>query len=214
MCSSDLGNAFNYIAFYSLSGFDFTSTTKKNLLAAFIRRAKTSYGINMVGAVGENSTRFFNEILPYNNGRTSQLERFDVFNFEFEWWNSNSIANLYCNKYLIPNNLPCDTAGAWAFAWQEFRKIDSLANANGLMSENYLGWPDRGRMQDLCSIADRILLHAYLQDDSSLYSYSRTRLTYAASIGSPVTILPIFCAKPAYMGPWLDTNSITKPYQT
>jgi hypothetical protein len=208
------GNAFNYMAFYSLGSFDFADPIKKNQLAAFIRRAKTSYGISQVGAIGENSNRFIDDVIPYNSSRTSQLERFDVFNYEFEWWTSSSVANFYCSRYLTPNGYTCDTAGAWAFSWIEFRKIDSLASANGAMSEYYLGWPDQGRMQDVASVADRILLHSYRQDDSDVYSYTRTRLTYAASINRSVKIIPIFCAKPAYMGPWLDTNSVTRPYQT
>ncbi|MFM2135564.1 MAG: hypothetical protein RL021_964, partial [Bacteroidota bacterium] len=208
------GNAFNYIAFYSLGSFDFTDAVKKNQLAAFIRRAKTSYGINQVGAIGENSNRFSDDVVPYNQSRTSQLERFDVFNFEFEWWTSSSVNNFYCSRYLTPNGYTCDTAGAWAFSWQEFLRIDSMATATGATTEYYLGWPNQGRMQDVASVADRILLHAYRPDDSDVYSYSRTRLTYAASINRPVKIIPIFCSKPAYMGPWLDTNSVTKPWQT
>ncbi|MFM9028755.1 MAG: hypothetical protein ACKOQ6_12310, partial [Bacteroidota bacterium] len=64
------GNGFNYVAIYSLGSIDWTNTTKKNQIASFINRAKTSYGVTMVGAPGENYDFFKNNIIPFNNSRT------------------------------------------------------------------------------------------------------------------------------------------------
>ncbi len=208
------GNAYSYITFYDLGSLNFSSSTTKNALASFINRAKTQYGLVEIGAAGENSSFFSNNIIPYNNGRSSATEKFDVLNFEFEFWVSSSISSFYCSKYLTPNGFSCDTAGAYKFAKREILLIEALANANGLISEMYLGWPNKGQMQDIANTVDRILLHAYRPNDADVYQYSRNRLIDIASTNHSVKIIPIFSAETAFMGSWLSSNPITKPYQT
>ncbi|HRH67236.1 MAG TPA: hypothetical protein PLU53_13115, partial [Bacteroidia bacterium] len=208
------GNGYTYIIFYDLGSFDWSSTTKKNQLAAFLTKARTTYGMTEMAPSGEIYSFFANYIIPYNNSRTVATEKFNVLNFEFEFWVSSSISSLYCSKYLSANGFSCDTAGAWAFSWREFKKIDSLAAANGLISEYYLGWPNKGHMQQVASRADRILLHAYRTNDADVYQYSRNRLIDAASLNTQVKIIPIFSSETSFMGPWLATHPITQPYQT
>ena len=186
------GNAFNYIIFYDLGSLNWSSSTVKNNLAAFLSRARANFGITQFGASGEIYSFFTNSIIPYNNSRTSASERFDVLNFEFEFWNQSSISSLYCSRYLSPNGYSCDTAGAWRFAWSEFQRIDALSAANGLISEIYLGWPAKGQLQQLVTRADRILMHAYRPTDSDVYAYSRNRLIDAASMNTSVKIMPLF----------------------
>lgn len=208
------GNAFNYIIFYDLGSLNWSSTTVKNNLAAFLSRARANFGITQFGASGEIYSFFTNSIIPYNNSRTSASERFDVLNFEFEFWNQSSISSLYCSRYLSPNGYSCDTAGAWRFAWSEFQRIDALSAANGLISEIYLGWPAKGQLQQLVTRADRILMHAYRPTDSDVYAYSRNRLIDAASMNTSVKIMPLFSSESSFMGPWLASNPQTKAYQT
>ncbi|MEY4593959.1 MAG: hypothetical protein RIQ47_369, partial [Bacteroidota bacterium] len=208
------GNGYTYITLYSLGSFDWSNSTKKNQLASFISRARNTYGISQVGASGEIYSFFRDFIIPFNNSRTSSAEKFNVFNFEFEWWNANNISTQYCSKYLTPNGHTCDSTGAWNFSWLQFQRIDSAAAANGLTSEYYFGWPTRGRMQQVAGIADRILLHAYRTSDIDVYQYSRNRLIDIASINRSVKVIPIFSAESTFMGPWLASNPITKPYQT
>lgn len=208
------GNGFNYIIFYDLGSLNWTSTTVKNNVAAFLSRARANYGITQMGASGEIASFFSNYIVPYNNGRTSANERFDVFNYEFEFWNQSSISALYCSRYLSPNGYSCDSAGAWRFAWSEFKKIDALTAQYGITSEIYLGWPAQGQMQQLTTRADRILLHAYRPTDVDLYSYSRGRLQMVASMNASVKIIPLFSSESAFMGNWLQSNPQSKAYQT
>ncbi len=208
------GNAYTYITLYGLGSFDWSSSTKKSQLASFISRAKNTYGIIQVGAAGEIYSFFRDFIIPFNNSRASSSEKINVFNFEFEWWVSSSITTQYCSKYLSPNGYSCDSVGAWAYSWTQFLKIDSAAAANGIVSEYYLGWPTKGRMQQVAGSADRILLHAYRTSDVDVYQYSRNRLIDIASINRSVKVIPIFSAEQSFMGPWLASNPITKPYQT
>ena len=208
------GNGFNYILFYDMGSINWNSTSEKNTLAAFIKKGKTQYGITQFGAVVEVASFASTNIIPYNNSRSSSNEKFDVINQEFEFWVKSSINNSYCSKFLNSAGYSCDTAGAFKFAYKEFKKIDDLCAANGLTSEFYLGWPNKGQMQQIVDRADRILLHAYRPDDSDIYSYSRTRLTYVASLNSSKKVICLFSSEPAFMGGWLDTHPQTRPYQT
>ena len=207
-------NGFNYITLYGLGSLSWTSSTAKNQLASFISRAHTQYGIIQIGASGEVYSFFSTYIVPFNSGRTVASERFDVLNYEFEFWVSSSISTLYCSKYLTPNGYSCDTAGAFAYSIKEFKKIDSLCAATGMISEIYLGWPNRGQMQQIATRADRILLHAYRQTDSDVYQYSKNRLIDISSTNTTTKVLPIFSSEPTFMQSWLATNPVTKPYQT
>ncbi len=208
------GNAYNYITFYDLGSLNFNNASTKNALASFINRAKTQYGITEMGAAGETASFFSGNIIPYNNSRSLATEKFDVLNFEFEFWVTSSISAQYCSKYLSPNGYSCDTAGAYRFAKREMQSIKTISVANGLIFEMYLGWPNKGQMQDVANSVDRLLLHAYRPDDSDVYQYSKNRLIDAASVGHQVKVIPIFSAEPAFMGSWLNTHAITKPFQT
>jgi len=207
------GNGYNYLLLYNCSGLNLTSSTVKSQFASFISRAKTQYGITQVGVSSEIYSFFSTYIIPYNAGRVS-TEKVDVLNFEFEFWVMNSITNLYCSLYLTPGGYSCDTAGAYAFAKSQFSQIDAAATANGLISEVYFGWPNQGQMQWFAQRADRILLHAYRTSDVDVYSYSKTRLSYAASLNTSVKIIVIFSSESAFMGPWLGSHPITLPYVT
>jgi len=202
----------NYLTLYDLNNLSWT-TSDITKLAAFISKAKTLYSIVQVGAAGETYNSFATRIMNYNN-RVLPIEKFNVFNFEFEFWLTSSINAFYSTLYLTPNGYTADTAGAFAFAWREFQKIDSLANANGLISEIYLGWPNRGQMQQLASRADRILLHSYRTTDADIYQYTRNRLLDIASGAKVTTVIPIFSSEQTYMYNWLNTNPTTKPYVT
>lgn len=208
------GNGYNYINFYDLGSVSWTSTTEKNLLASFMSRARTQYGVLQFGAVVEVYSFFTNNILPYNKSRNNNNEKFDVINLEFEFWVSSSISSSYCSKFLSPNGYSCDTAGAFKFAWKQFKLIDSACAAQGLISEVYLGWPNKGQIQKLASIADRILLHAYRPTDSDVYSYSKNRLINIAGVGAGKKVIPLFSGEPNFMGSWLNSHPITRPYQT
>ena len=207
-------NGFNYIIFYDLHLLDYNNNVQTNNLASFLSRARNNYGIIQVGACAETYSFFENKIIPYNNSRIAISEKFNVLNYEFEFWVQSTINQYYCNAYLQPNGYNCDTAGAWAFSFKQFMKIDSLCTTNGLISEVYLGWPTMGQMKNLANVADRILLHAYQSSDAGLYSYSRNRLIDAASINKAVNILPIFSSEPSFMGTWLQNHPIYQPYQT
>ncbi|TAH37930.1 MAG: T9SS type A sorting domain-containing protein [Bacteroidetes bacterium] len=209
------GNGFNYILLYDLGDINWTSTTEKNQLAAFIRKARTQYGIVQFGGVVEYSNYVTQKLLPYNVSRLDPLERFDVINLEFEFWVSSNVS-YYCSKFLQAAGFPCTQAGAWDFAWREFKLIDDICAANGMMSEIYLGWPDQQQMQNLASRADRILLSAYRPTDVDIYLYSVRRMEDIATTPglNSANVLTLMSAEPAFMGSWLNSHAQTVPFQT
>lgn len=207
------GNGFNYILFYDLGDINWNSSTEKNQLANFINKARTQYGIVQIGGVVEYAGYASDKLIPYNNSRSSSLDKFDVINLEFEFWIPSSIS-YYCNKFLSSAGFPCTQAGMWDFAWREFKTIDDICVNNGMVSEIYIGWPSASQIQQLASRADRILLSAYRPTDSDIYVYSEQRMRDIAIIGGVTKILTLMSAEPDFMGPWLNSHPQTQPYQT
>ncbi len=208
------GNGFNYILFYDLGDINWNSSSEKNQLGAFIHKARTQYGITEIGGVVEYSGYVTQKLIPYNNSRTRNTEKFDVINLEFEFWVSSSISGSYCSKFLNAAGMACTKAGAWQFAWREFQAIDNLCAANNMKSEVYLGWPELDQMQKLAGRADRILLSAYRPTDSDIYQYSKQRLKDIASIGGTTKVITLMSSQSSFMGPWLNSHPQTRPYQT
>ncbi|MEO0312295.1 MAG: hypothetical protein RIQ89_1952, partial [Bacteroidota bacterium] len=210
-------SSFNYLSLYDLHVFNLANTATANLLGGFINRAKTNYGIQHVGAVGESFSFFTNKILPYNNGRANSIEKISVFNVEFEFWIQASVqpGGYYCVNYLQAANCSCDTAGAFKYYKTLLRQVDSLANIYGMISETYVGWFNTGQAQQYNGLVDRIFVHAYRIDDSDVWTYTKSRLTGLASTGDTLQIVPIFSSEPTFMGPWLQAgHSITEPWTT
>jgi hypothetical protein len=202
-------NAFNYMALYDLASLDYTNVSEMNKLSAFIRKARQSYGITHVGAVGETKSFFTENIKSYNDSRLDINEKFNVFNVEFEFWITTSVqpGGYYCVKYLQQANCNCDTSGAFGFYINMLKTVDSLAATQGAISETYIGWFNKGQGQQIQSNIDRILLHAYREDNSSVWSYSKTRLSYLAANNQVVNVAPIFSSEPDFMGPWLEDHN-------
>lgn len=207
-------SSFNYLALYDLHNVNFTNSSSVTALATFIRKARETYGIQYVGAVSETYSMLLTKITPYNAARTNVNEKFNVFNLEFEFWTTSSVnaGGYYCTQYLQQAGCNCDTAGAFRYYISELHKIDSLANTQGAISETYVGWFNQGQAQTLVNNVDRILLHAYRVDPSSVFGYSKPRLSYLASLNRQVDVLPIFSSEPTFMGPWLNSHANAESY--
>ncbi len=209
---------YTYLALYDLGpvhlAHNLTTVGTSAVLANFIQKAKQIYNIDQVGAIGENFS-FFNTVINiYNQIHTNPLQKFDVYNVEFEFWNTTQVSpgNYYCVNYLAPASLSCDTAGAFAYYRKLIHQVDSLANATGVISETYVGLFNAGQAVVIANTVDRILLHDYINNYSSLYTYVRTRLQYIAGRNVITNVIPIFSAEPGFMGPWLSTHTLIQPY--
>ncbi len=210
-------SGYNYIALYDLfpinAANSLTNVVTAQPLADFINKAKTIYNITHVGAVAENFAFFRDVINVYNQQHADTLEKFDVYNVEFEFWNTvlTNTGGVYCNDYLTPNGLSCDETGAFKFYKSVLEQVDSLANANNVISESYVGWFDQKQAVQFNNLVDRILLHIYVNNYNNIYSISQQRFEYLASACIEMNIIPIFSAEPSFLGPWLATNNLDKP---
>lgn len=185
-------NGFNYLIFYQVQEIEARST-QATQLASFIRRAKTHYGIQQVGAALGAADQA-NTVIAYNNSHAF-IERIDVLNLEKEYWKSatrdadfNDIVNI-------------------------LNSFKSVGLANNLETEVYVGWITAAEGIRLGDAADRILVHFYVKTDIDIIDYGQERLQYLASASKKVRVAPIFSnegptntADVPFMGTWLETH--------
>ncbi len=213
-----VNKGFNYLALYDLwtihTTSSLTNTTTALPLANFLNKARTTYSITNIGATGENYWFFSNVIHIYNQQHSNPNHKFTVYNLEFEFWITSSVntGGIYCTTYLQPGGFTCDTSGGFKFYIRELKRIDSLANTVGVTSETYIGWPNSGHAKAIVKNCDRILLHAYVSNESTTYNYTRNRLMDLAGAASLAKIIPIFSAEPSFMGPWVQLNTPLQAY--
>lgn len=217
-------NEFNYLTLYRLhmvnEKYDLTNVKSAKVLANFIKKAKVNYGIQQIGGAGENFPFFRDVLSQYNQQHADSLQKFNVFNLEFEFWVPNAVNNAYCSAYLKPQGYSCDTSGAFSFYIKSLYSIDSLAHLLGVLSETYLGWTNPSQSRQVGNTCDRVLLLDYVQNDKELYAYAQKRLHYFKYCTKKVTLLPIFsaeggtpaCGTTEFMGAWLGANTEDEAY--
>lgn len=215
---------FNYLLLYNL-GFVHKRLYRLNdkrtaqVLADFIRRAKTAYGITQVGAVGETANSFkaidqYNEI--YGGDVLSSI---DVYNLEFEFWNKHQIKDYYCSTYLSKQGKECDRAEAFDFYLNNLKRIKAMAQARRVKCETYIGKPTPAQCKSIGEVCDRVLVHYYRTSDvykngESIYQYNDYRLAALAPDRGTLEIMPIFSAREKHMGPWLTNHEKEEAYET
>lgn len=214
-----LTHNFNYLALYELHYFDFNTAAHRDMLANFIRRAKTLYGIEQVGATGEIASFFSDRIIgQYQASRSDPLEKFNVLNLEFEFWSPvfTDPGGYYCSTYLQPGALTCDRSGAFTFYLQQLTALQQLCATHGLTCETEFGWFTQDEADQFVPLCDRILVHSYVptawvnSDPATFYNYTKDRLSYIANAAvTPPDVMVIFSSEDEFSGSWL--NATTPP---
>lgn len=220
-------NGYNYLILYNLyaihnSLFDITNPLTSLPLANFIEKARTTYGITQVAAVGETYNSF-NNIHDYNLDHSANPnQQFDHYNIEFEFWNESLVeaGGYYCNTYLDPMGLSCDTTGSFSFLIDNLCDLKTLTDGfANIDAEMYIGWPNAGQAKQIADCTDRVLVHYYRSSDvymsgNSIYNYGVGRLPDLAASSSTSVVMPIFNCRSSFMGPWLDTNPADQAFDT
>jgi hypothetical protein len=182
------------------------------ILADFIYKAKSSYGVLDVAAIAENAHFFTNVIDVYNSSRSDPLEKFDTYNLEFEYWSNSSTGpgGYYCTNYLIPNGLPCTVDGAFQFYISTLQTMKNLATSNIhlITTEAYVGWVSAGQADTIGANVDRLRLHAYVSDPNTAFNYSENRLIDFANGTPGLDVSIIFSSESNFMQSWLINNSM------
>lgn len=196
------------------ANYNLTNPETNYVLADFISKAKTSYGIVEVGALAENGNFFTNVIDVYNNSRSDPNEKFDIYNLEFEFWNESVTGpgGYYCTTYLIPNDLPCTNDGAFEFFVSTLETMNDLANNNShpISVEAYVGWPTTQQAYTIGANLDRLLLHAYVSNPNTAFTYTANRLIDFANGTPGLDVSIIFSSEPNFMQNWLVNHSMTE----
>ena len=194
------------------ANYDMTNPATNFILADFISKAKTIYGVQEVGATAENGHFFTTIIDVYNNSRTVSNEKFDIYNLEFEYWSNSATepGGYYCTTYLTPNGLPCTVDGAFQFYISILQTINNLAtnNTHPIITEAYVGWPTTGQADTIGANLDRLRLHAYVGDPNIAFNYSKDRLIDFANGTPELDVSIIFSSEPNFMQTWLENNSM------
>lgn len=199
---------------YDLHKIDFTDASKNTLLALFISKAKSLYGIKKVAAVGENVSFFQSFSEKYNNSRTSSLEKVDIYNLEFEFWNVNErdTINEHCRDYLKPNKLRCTNEGAFEYFLKMLNEIKQIAatSKHKIEIETYIGQASIEQIQALSFVINNIRIHGYVNDYYKVVTYVEERVRYFLVQDREVNISIILSAEPEFMKNWFDINSLEK----
>lgn len=191
---------FTYLIFYELEGMN-PASVKAQQFSSLVSRAKLTTRVTEVGAalgdVGEADT-----VVAYNNGRPAS-ERIDVLNVEYEFWNK------------------ADRKTEFATTISMLERFNTVARANQLTTEIYIGWVDATEAVSLANVTDRILVHFYRPDDVAIINFGIERLEWMAAASRKVKIAPIFSSEGPkntadlpFMGCWLEKNRHQQAYQS
>lgn len=191
---------FTYLIFYELEGMN-PASTKAQQFAALVSRAKLTTSVTEVGAaLGDASEA--ETVVAYNNGRPSS-ERIDVLNVEYEFWNKK------------------DRKTEFATTISMLERFKTVAIANQLTTEIYIGWVDATEAVNLANVTDRILVHYYRQNDIDIVNFGIERLEWMAAASRKVKVAPIFSSEgpkntydAPFMGCWLEKNSHQQAYKS
>lgn len=196
-------NGINYLIMYGLQGLD-ANSARATQLASLISRAKTQYDVQQIGAVLAES-HFADNIVAYNDSHTAN-ERIDTLSVEREFWRSTT-----------------NRAAEFDATIKTLNYLKTVATANNLTTEIYIGWITATEGVRLGDAVDRVLVHYYRQTDTGIINYGIERLQYLADATRKVKVIPIFSnedplttddADTYFMGNWLATNPNDKAFKT
>ncbi|OHD12086.1 MAG: hypothetical protein A2086_16185 [Spirochaetes bacterium GWD1_27_9] len=173
-------NNINYLILYDL----YKLFDKKDILEAFIKKAKENYKIKEIAACGGDKI-FADKIVNFN---LTSIYKFDVLNLEYEYWNTASYTNRPFVDFI-------DTLSYYK----------DIGIKNNLKTEVYLGWITAYEAEEIKKNVDRILLHCYVTAPTIGFNYTKERLEYFKDFPD---IHIIFSGEPEFCGNYIKTNSL------
>jgi len=104
-------------------------SNKAQVLANFISWAKRKYKIKKVIAIGENSEIFINYIHEFNQSRNLEIERFNAYNIEYNYWDieKSRLGSYNCENYLRKAKVPCTQEGSFNYFMQTISVLKVLS---------------------------------------------------------------------------------------
>ncbi len=219
-------HGFNYLLLYNLNFihqhlYDLSIAEDAAVLANFIKKAKQQYGIIEVGGVGEKYKSFIPQFIYNQRYADLPEQQIDVYSIEFEFWNTRKYESggEYCNYYLLEAGLPCTNEGAFTFYLEQLQRIKDLAKEHDVKLETYIGLPTELQCKQIAGLLDRVLVHYYRGSDTyndgrSIYNYNAYRIQALAEAKKQIDVVPLFNARPEFMGTWLADNGPEQAFVT
>lgn len=184
-------------------------STKNQVLADFIRKAKIEYGIEKISASGESGNFFIKAIHPYNLSRTNAIERFDIYNLEYEYWNEleSKPGGYYCENYLKGSQLPCNRKYSFAYYINSLEIMRFLADEldHDIKVEAYIGNFEKDEVKAIIEHVDRLLVHDYVQREERLFSYVEERMHLLEDAKADIQVSILYSLESRYLGKYLKT---------
>ena len=191
---------------------DLTNEKSNYVLANFIKKAKIEYGIKKIAASGESAGFFINVIHKYNSTRTSTNEKFDVYNLEFEYWNSSSeLGGYYCENYLRKNGIPCTNDGAYTYYKESLHVLNLLAkeSENKILVQAYIANYTPEEIKKIEPYTDVILVSVYESNFNKLKSSVKTNMDKLNTLKDKNTEISILMSsEPLFLGGYFKYNSL------
>ena len=210
-------NNFKTLILYDLDKIDkklfhLADSTKNNSLINFIKKAKTNYNIKEIGASGENGDFFINEIDVYNKSRKEDTEKFDLYNLEYEYWNSSEsdLGGYYCENYLRKNGIPCTREGSYKYYLETLSIMNLLAkdSKHPIKVEAYIGNYQNNEIVNITNNVDRLLVSSYEKTIADTFKNVKKRLDIINNTHNNIEVSIIVSAETKYLGGYLKYNSL------
>ncbi len=208
-------NDFNYLILYNTTTihrelYPLDKMAGQEIWKDFILLAKTKFNIQKIGVVGEKAASFI-PAYEYNQSvNNNPLERIDVFNLEFEFWNQHLYkpGGYYCKTYLEKQGYACSDNGAFDFYLNQLKEMQKMKVDSSVEIETYIGNPTDKQLVAIAKIADRLLIHYYRTKMDNLAFYKLNRLLILQGVNPDLEIIPIFSSRENHLGPWLKTHQL------
>ena len=75
-----------------------------------------------------------------------------------------------------------------------------------MITEAYLGWFSQEQADSLLPYIDRLLLHAYVQNQEFAFEYSKERLLLLENTDEPIEVIGLFSSEDQFLKQWLNDN--------
>jgi hypothetical protein len=209
-------NNFKTLILYQLNKVDtkwnLTDPRKNNILSEFITKAKTKFSIQNVGASGESASFFTTIVNPYNNSRNKAVEKFDIYNLEYEYWSKKASGpnGYYCVNYLEENAISCTRNGSFKYFIANLKELQKLSknNVHDIKIEAYLAFYSQKEISSIVKYCDRLIIQTSGKSPAVSYKFAKKSLDYLSKINSQIKTSILYSTKMDNMGYWFKTNSL------
>lgn len=192
--------------------FPLGDRSQNQILADFILKAKKEYGVKRISASGESGNFFIEAIHPYNVSRKNKLERFDVYNLEYEYWNEHESLDggYYCRNYLVNSQMKCNRENSFKYFIGSLETMRFLADEidHDIEVEAYIGKYNHDEVKQISKHIDRILIHDYVRRAVKMFPYVKKRLELLDEINSNIKLSILYSAEMNFLGDYFKKHEL------